>query len=103
MLYALVLDVSGARTTGRVKIFGSGRAFESCRAGLNEAAVGCTLVGPAKRAPPVGAANPLPLVKISAVDAEPCVKLPLPLNPDALVTVAPPGTRELRGTNTLFT
>jgi hypothetical protein len=73
------------------------------RAGLNEAAVGFTSVGPAKDVPPAdGGAKVFPRAKIPAVAPTAGLNAPRPANSTEVATVAPPGTRELDGTKLLF-
>jgi hypothetical protein len=94
----------GALTTWRVRIARLGLAATNDREAVKDATVGFTLVGPAKRGlPPAGRANAWPFVKTTAVAAFPCEKLAVPAKPAVLLTVAPPWTLELRGTNVFVT
>jgi hypothetical protein len=78
-------------------------AVKSC-IGIKEAAVGLTLLGPAKCAPPPdGGANDCPFVKMSAFAAVTRLKRPPLPKPAVVATVAPPASREFRGTNTFVT
>ena len=91
-LQAFAWAGSGALTTVRFATFGLGLDEVRARAGLKEADVGLTFVGPANLWPPEeGGAKVFPRLKMAVLAPELGVNLPLPAKPATVVTVVPPG------------
>lgn len=89
------LNVVRLRTEAGGRTLGSNR-----RVGVNDAAVGRTPNGPAKREPRVGGAtNDRPFLKSAACDPLRLLKFPPPRNPLRETEVTPDANTAFRGTN----